>query len=103
VIAAKLRKMAAFYHSALVDKGGTGPKRMNVNTYITEEVLKTPLVHDHLVWCCGQVKHYADINETEVGEQWLGFIQGSLWALGYFSIEDLRQHGLGYMLGMDED
>ena len=103
MIAEKLKRMAALYHTALVDKGGTGPKRMDVNTYITEEVVKSGAAHDHLVWCCDQVRHYAEIGETEIGEQWLGFVQGALWASGYFTIEELRQHGVGYTNGLDEN
>jgi hypothetical protein len=103
VIAKKLRKMAAFYHLALVDKGGTGPRKMDENTYVTDAVMQDGQAHDHLVWCCEQVMKFADLGQTEIGEQWLGFVQGALWALGYFTIEEMRQHSMNLMLGMSED
>lgn len=48
---------------------------------------------DHLYWMCEEIKQIArKKDKTEKAMRWLGFIQGSLWFAGEFSIRELKSH-----------
>lgn len=88
----KIIELARFYYSELVNKGGTEPKKIDVNLVVSPET-DTAKLHDHLAWACKQIEMYVtSYNEPEMAQQWLGFVQGGMWMLGYFSIEEMRQH-----------
>ena len=51
---------------------------------------------EHLRWMIDQMLHTADprllgkFQKPETVNRWLGFIQGVMWAAGYFGIKELR-------------
>jgi hypothetical protein len=91
----KIGDLARFYYSELVNKGGTEPKKIDVNLVVTLETSGTRIIHDHLAWACKQVELYiGSYSQPELAQQWLGFIQGGMWMLGYFTIEEMRVHGV---------
>lgn len=44
----------------------------------------------HLLWCCDQVRQFADAGRTEKAFRWLGFVQGALWVSEMASITELK-------------
>ena len=106
MIATKLREMAMLYRTELVNHGGTGPEKMDENTYVTEEFIKSGKYHNHLVWCCEQIMKFADNGSPgsiEVGQQWLGWVQGAMCTLSYYTINEERQHAISPLAEMSED
>jgi hypothetical protein len=65
---------------------------------LEEDVLVVPgvsqdVLRDHLAWRCEEVKTLAtSVHDVGAARRWIGFIQGALWAMGHFSIEDMRGH-----------
>lgn len=51
----------------------------------------SPQCRSHLAWMCHQLTHAGPWSVGKAN-RWLGFIQGALWILGVFSIDELRQH-----------
>ena len=49
---------------------------------------------EHLRWMAGEALTWGP-ERAEKLNRWLGFIQGTLWALGGVTIEDMRQVNLG--------
>lgn len=47
---------------------------------------------NHLHWMCDQILANAQSWHPTKAHRWIGFIQGALWALGFFSIDNLRDH-----------
>ncbi len=57
---------------------------------------------DHILWMLGEMKKMeADLPDpspmgfpmkVEKLMRWLGFIQGALWVLGFYSIDEMREH-----------
>lgn len=65
---------------------------------LDEDVLIVPgvsqdVLRDHLAWRCEHVRELvAARDDVRSAGRWIGFIQGALWAMGAFSIEDMRRH-----------
>lgn len=47
-------------------------------------------VENHLYWMCEQVPVFLQQGEVDKANRWLGFIQGSLWIMGYRTIDQMR-------------
>jgi hypothetical protein len=87
----KLLELVDLYEAELLDLGAVARR-------IDEGVLVVPgvshnVLRDHLLWCCEHVKELAaGRGEVSAAQQWVKFIQGALWAMGDFSISDMRGH-----------
>ncbi len=46
----------------------------------------------HVLWMSGEVRKFLAEGRREKADRWLGFIQGVLWKLGRYSIDDMRAH-----------
>lgn len=46
----------------------------------------------HLLWMCDAATEFVEEGDDEKAFRWLGFIQGTLWAMNTFSLNDLRRH-----------
>ncbi|RJO60011.1 hypothetical protein C4544_06605 [candidate division WS5 bacterium] len=46
----------------------------------------------YLLWFCKETKKFAEKGDLEKAGRWLGFIQGTLWALNIYSIDEMRDH-----------
>ena len=44
----------------------------------------------HLLWMCEQVPQFLLCGRRDKAMRWLGFIQGSLWALGIRDVETMK-------------
>ena len=45
----------------------------------------------HLKWMLTEMKTFQETERTK-SMRWLGFIQGVLWQMGIYSIEDVKNH-----------
>lgn len=50
------------------------------------------LLKQHLKWMCLQIEAEAENWHPTKAHRWIGFIQGVLWCLNNFTIDDLREH-----------
>lgn len=46
----------------------------------------------HLRYMLNQIDDFVDAGRIEKAFRWLGFVQGVLWSLGLYSIEELADH-----------
>ena len=46
----------------------------------------------HLRFMCIEASKFVDAGRVEKAMRWLGFLQGVLWARGFYSLEDLKNH-----------
>lgn len=51
-----------------------------------------PAFEGHLAYMCQTAIELVRDGRTEKAMRWLGFIQASLYILGYFTIDDLKDH-----------
>lgn len=43
----------------------------------------------HILWMIDEMKN---MDDQEKANRWLGFIQGAFWAMGKFTIDEMRDH-----------
>jgi hypothetical protein len=86
----RILKLSDKYYAELVQHGVT-PIKMDENKYVGSEVLQR---ENHVAWACLQVKQFVAMEQLVVAQQWIGFIQGALWDMGWFTIEEMRQHDI---------
>ena len=48
----------------------------------------------HLHWMCDQIPGFLKEGRREKVMRWLGFIQGTLWALDEYTIEEMKHHNM---------
>lgn len=46
----------------------------------------------HVLWMCGEMRAFLADGRREKANRWLGFVQGVLWKLGRYTIDDMRGH-----------
>ncbi len=46
----------------------------------------------HCKWMLGEMERHAAEWPEDKLNRWLGFVQGALWMLGVYTIDDLRNH-----------
>lgn len=44
----------------------------------------------HMLWMCEQIPAFVVGGRIEKAMRWLGFLQGAFWALGHFSVDELK-------------
>ena len=75
------------YKTILLEKGYS-PLKMNTEYVIDNDVSSAEVDFvQHLLWMCCEAATFS--NEAKM-MRWLGFIQGSFVALGWFSINELK-------------
>jgi hypothetical protein len=64
---------------------------------LTEDLMSRTLVTfgqrgalNHVLWMCAEVKKLVEEDCIEKAMRWLGFIQGALWSMSFFSINNLK-------------
>jgi hypothetical protein len=46
----------------------------------------------HVLWMCGEVRKFMAEGRAEKANRWFGFIQGVMWKMGRYTIDDMRGH-----------
>ena len=50
--------------------------------------------HKHLLKMIPQIEEFIDQGRLEKAFRWLGFMQGAFWALGDYTISELKRHNM---------
>lgn len=77
------------YLDYLTDNG-IQPIRMDVTRRASE--CTSGEIQRHLAWMCEHIEKLANQDEMEKANRWLGFVQGILFEMSVYTIEDLRSH-----------
>jgi hypothetical protein len=80
---------AALYLAHLISLGAE-PNRMNPSKKF--ELGSQDAVKDHIAWMCDRLIKIANEGDVEKAGRWLGFIQGVLFMMGEYSIDEFRTH-----------
>lgn len=90
----KVIEVLRLYKGQLEQHGYT-PHRVDTGQYANE--LSQLDVTNHLLWMSNQqiAALQGDDPNVEKAMRWLGFMQGVMYAMGYFSIDDLKDHNKG--------
>lgn len=86
----KVLELCDFYHAELSRLGAVAEK---ANENRSGDTVGLCAARNHLAWACEYTKKLAN-EKLKIAIQWIGFIQGSLWMTGDFTIEELREHGV---------
>jgi len=74
-------------YAARLDADGFEPVRLEISDAIDASDVGAAL--HHVRWMCDEIKKFLADNRSEKAARWFGFIQGTLWLAGYYTIEEL--------------
>lgn len=68
----------------------------NLPTEHKDITLDTPIPRkmEHAAWMCERIIYFVDHDYREKAGRWLGFVQAMLWQVGFFTIDELREHNM---------
>jgi hypothetical protein len=84
------KKVLRTYENLLTKKGFES-KRIPSTDIPINEVKYNKEILNHICWMCAEAQRF-DENKLDKINRWLGFIQGTLWTSGLFTIDDMREH-----------
>lgn len=64
------------------------PKRMDTEGFFGDR----PTVMGHVMWMCSKALQWVESEDFEKAHRWLGFIQGVLFCVGHYTIDEMRSH-----------
>ncbi len=65
------------------------PKRMDTEGFFGDR----QTVMAHVMWMCSTaLKELEENNDRDKANRWLGFIQGVLFCVGHYTIDEMRAH-----------
>jgi hypothetical protein len=70
----------------------TDPKQFTGMEARTHFVFPASKELAHLRFMCEEACKFVDANRVEKAMRWLGFLQGVLFARGFYSLNDLKKH-----------
>jgi len=62
------------------------------NTSVWE--LPSSIIIPHWLYMCQEAQTFVDAGCVKKAMRWLGFLQGALWANGYFTLDELKHHSM---------
>jgi hypothetical protein len=69
------------------------PKQLNkVECDLNPRLIPFATLVSHCKFMCFESKKFADDNQVEKAMRWLGFLQGYLFSVGFFTLNDLKEH-----------
>jgi hypothetical protein len=78
---------ALAYERALDENEGLLPVKNPTAVTISQQLR-------HVAWMCQETRKFVQAGETEKAMRWLGFIQGTLWSHGVYTIGEMREHNM---------
>lgn len=87
----RVRRVIEFYDAVLEENYHVGSNRFVPPRY-PEGAPPAPAALRHLRYMITEMRGFIVQGRTEKAMRWLGFLQGVLWALGVFSIDELKDH-----------
>jgi hypothetical protein len=92
----KLKRVFQFYLQGLTMEAGRrrpcAPTRFSDNEARQHFINPSPNELAHLRFMCIEAQQFIDEGRIEKAMRWLGFLQGVLWARGFYSLDDLKNH-----------
>jgi hypothetical protein len=92
----KLASVFQFYLRALTMEAGRlhpcDPKRFSDSEAKMHFIMPPRTELAHLRFMCIEAQKFIDEDRIEKAMRWLGFLQGVLWARGFYSLDDLKNH-----------
>jgi hypothetical protein len=85
-------KVIGYYQEHLDRRFGAEPEEFGYGHVVCVEADGHRRPRNHLASMCDQIRAFIEADEVEKAMRWLGFMQGAFWALGVFTLNDLRQH-----------
>jgi hypothetical protein len=85
---------AALYLAHLVSLGAEPVRMANLSAHYMPPPNQgmDMKLRNHLAWMCDLLIKTANAGEIEKAGRWLGFVQGVLFVLGDYSIDEYRTH-----------
>jgi len=75
---------------------------------MSEDSMKVATYHvsirtmvSHCKFMCNETKKFIEAGQVEKSMRWLGFLQGLLWCLGLFTLDDLKNHSRASQVEQD--
>lgn len=91
----KILALAELYHDEIVQHGADAWKIEEVRYLdLRKNDNDSMAAWRHLAWACGYINELVEAEEYSRAQQWVGFVQGALWCLGAYSIEELREQSV---------
>lgn len=99
----KVKQVLAFYRIHLVLKLTPMNGPVEAVRASSDSLHLTPLDRvKHLHWMIDEAEKLVDENRIEKAMRWLGFIQGVLWSMSFFSVDQLKVHNMPNELAAEE-
>ena len=89
----KVVEATRLYEEMLLAQGAhaekvVGKRKLNILTLI----FRRKLILNHLLNMVSLIQQFIGSERTEKAMRWLGFMQGALWVLGFYTLEELMDH-----------
>jgi hypothetical protein len=92
----KLRLVLQYYLRVLNDEaercGHGEPQRLSAHDMTVHFVNPPAGGLDHLRFMCVEALNFVDAGKVPKAMRWLGFLQGVMWARGFYSLDQLKNH-----------
>ncbi len=100
----KLKRVFQFYFDVLTDEARRRSQQLRLPQPYTEprqfseceaqQHFVLPAYNElaHLRFMCIEAQKFVDEDRIEKAMRWLGFLQGVLWARGFYSLDDIKNH-----------
>ena len=91
----KIAQVIDFYRDGLKFRGGYGcyPMRADADGLV-ETADEHEIILPHLLWMCEETISFLEQDRVDKAFHWLGFIQGTMWASGMRTIEDMKRDNM---------
>lgn len=87
----KILEVVGLYETML-QRHGDAPARIGPDSISQSDVRRYSTKRAHLLTMPPRIREFVAAGRTEKAFRWLGFIQGALWADGYYSVDELAEH-----------
>lgn len=68
------------------------PEPLTPEQAASKKGVYAPPIGRHLRWMCQQIPGFLAEGRADKAQRWLGFVQGVLWSLGDYSLDELKEH-----------
>lgn len=85
-------KYMKYFDTLGVDVIKHAKKEVCEGTMMVDNIGQTATAYEHIYWMCAEIKEFVKKEEMDKAFRWLGFVQGVLWCVGEYTINELRDH-----------
>ncbi len=70
------------------------PTRADYDLTVPSAASPERVALSHALFMCSEIERLIGLNEISKANRWLGFVQGIFWAMGVYTINDMRKHNM---------